>query len=237
MPAHQTWSQPCEKMGMFTMLKRSAVDLVEKVKPLGRWKKNSKKSSFQAENLTSDAESIAEAKHYLRVKTMPHCQTQHLKIGMLHLFEKCFQYLTWFPAPPTPRTKNKQTRSMALRHCIDSRFLPVAESGRSECGWGRWAPSTLHAGQGGEQLALHSSSLLPSPFTLSPPLSLGWCPQTLFKGSPPSGQQLHLASKTLQLCLSPRLRCWTTQLEAPTLHYLKLKSNGFLPYTVLRLKG
>lgn len=96
MPAHQTWSHSCEKMGMFTMLKRSAVDLVEKVKPLGRWKKNSKKSSFQAENLTSDAESVAEAKHHLCVKTMPHCQTQHLKIGTLRLFEKCFQYLTWF---------------------------------------------------------------------------------------------------------------------------------------------
>lgn len=71
-------------------------------KAFGQMKKNSKKSSFQAENLTSDAESVAEAKHYLRVKTMPHCQTQHSQIGTLHLFEKCFQYWPdfFFFSPP-----------------------------------------------------------------------------------------------------------------------------------------
>lgn len=52
-------------------------------------------SIFQAENLTSDAESVAEAKSRLRAKTMSHCQTLHLKRGALHCLEECFQYLTW----------------------------------------------------------------------------------------------------------------------------------------------
>lgn len=58
-------------------------------------KKKSKKSSSQAENLTSDAESTAEATNCLHAKKMPHRPTQHLKIGTLHFFEKYFPYLTW----------------------------------------------------------------------------------------------------------------------------------------------
>lgn len=109
---------------------------------------------------------------------MPQCQTQHTKTGTIQIFEKSFIYLTWvcvfFFLPPVGKKKNQ-----SISPPWESALTPTSCL-RSVCGWGWWAPSTLHAGQSGERLLLLSCSLLSSLFTVSF-LSLGKPPQNLFK--------------------------------------------------------